>query len=221
MFNVERPSAIPPSLAKKKYNHTDVVSVLKPMFYGKCYLCERDAIQDVEVEHFDPHKSVEAKKFDWQNLFYSCSRCNSIKGAKHTNLLDCTDPKTDVFNAIILKMPSAPDDNIIVKANHADPSDRVINTVALLELCYNHTNTALRGVSRENLIEQIYNYKFIFMTARQELRKPSTGKSKKQDAVETIEAMLDVKHPFSAFWRWQYLDDSFLTENYPQLKSGF
>ena len=32
---------------------------------------------------------------------------------------------------------------------------------------------------------------------------------------EGIEAMLGVKHPFSAFWRWQYLNDSFLKQKYP------
>jgi uncharacterized protein (TIGR02646 family) len=221
MFNVTRPKDVPASLAKKIYNHVDVVNVLKPMFYGKCYLCERDEIQDVEVEHFDPHMQVETKKFDWNNLYYSCSRCNSIKSSTHKGLLDCTDPNINVFREIILKMSLATDDDVIVKASNKNPSAEVSNTVKLLELCYNSTNTVLRGVSRESLVEQMYSYMVTFINSRYLLKNPSTGKTLKNEAKEVIEVMLDVKHPFSSFWRWQYLDDNFLTTNYPELENGF
>lgn len=220
MFNVIRPVEAPAALARGEYNTHEVVRVLNKMFFGKCYLCERGSIEDVEVEHFEPHMGDEALKFDWHNLFYSCSRCNGIKSSKHKNLLDCTDENIDVFRAIKLRMPSLPDDNIIVEAADASPSIQVKNTVKLLERCYNETNTALRGVSREALVEQIYEYLLAFMQARQLLKHPSTPNSRKQEAIEIIEAMMGVKHPFSAFWRWQYLEDSFLTEEYPELKNN-
>jgi uncharacterized protein (TIGR02646 family) len=221
MFNVIRPVTVPASLAKKRYNHADVVNVLKLMFHEKCYLCERNEIQDVEVEHFKPHMSVEADKFDWNNLYYSCSRCNSIKGATHKDLLDCTDSSINVFSEIILKMSPATDDDVFVAPSKENPSNEVTKTVELLKLCYNSTNTALRGVSRESLIEQIYSFLVTFITARSLLKKPSTGKSIKNNAEEIIEAMLDDSHPFCAFWRWQYLHDSFLVANYPNLEIAF
>lgn len=223
MFNVARPSKVPNSLTKKnkEYNHTDVVSILKPMFHGKCYLCERDEIQDVEIEHFEPHMKVEAIKFDWNNLFYSCSRCNSIKSSTHINLLDCTDSSVNVYDEIICEMPSAPNADVVVKASKAKPSVETSNTVKLLNLCYNSTNTALRGVSREALMEQMFEYYCIFLKARIELTMKSNGKTIKLNAKETIEAMLEEKHPFSACWRRQYLDDSFLTTEYPELRVGF
>ena len=221
MFNVIRPIEVPACLDKKVYNHADVVSILKPMFYEKCYLCERDKIQDVEVEHFDPHMKVEAKKFDWNNLFYSCSRCNSLKSSTHKNLLNCADPSVNVFREISFKLLPALNDEVIVKATSKKPSVEETNTVTLLELCYNSENTALRAVSRESLIEQMLEYLFSFIQSRQLLRNPSTGKSIKNDAKEVIEAMLDVKHPFSAFWRWQYLNDNFLTSTYPDLENDF
>ncbi|MFT4927363.1 MAG: hypothetical protein ACI8WB_003470 [Phenylobacterium sp.] len=221
MFNVTRPATVPASLASKNYNHADVVNVLKPMFHGKCYLCERDNIQDVEVEHFKPHMSVEADKFDWDNLYYSCSRCNSIKGSTHVGLLDCADNSVDVFREIIVKMSLATNDDITIMASNPNPNAQVNRTVELLKLCYNSTNTALRGVSRESLIEQMYEHMVTFVTTRALLKKPSIGKTIRNDAKEVIEAMLDVSHPFSAFWRWQYLHDSFLKEAYPELESGF
>ena len=221
MFNVTRTAEVPEELSRGKYNGIEVVNALKLMFFGKCYLCERGDIQDVEVEHFVPHRGDEGLKFDWHNLFYSCSRCNSIKSSTHVNLLNCTDSEVDVVRAIKLRMSPAIDDDVLVEANEQNPSEQLLNTVELLNQCYNKTNTGLRGVSRESLIEQMYEYLFTFMSARRLLKSPSVGRSKKLEAKEAIEAMLDVSHPFSAFWRWQYLDDSFLREQYPELENGF
>lgn len=217
MFNVTRPSEEPASLARGEYNHPDVVSVLKQMFFSKCYLCERNDIQDVEIEHFEPHMGDMQLKLAWRNLFYSCSRCNSIKGHRHTNILDCTDDNVDVSGLIAFKMTTIPDDDIIVTAAEDNPSQAVVNTVELLHRCYNETNTASRSISREALVEQIFGYLEAFWEARKLLRDPSVGPTKKNDAKEVIEAMMQATHPFSAFWRWQYLGNSFLTNNYPEI----
>ena len=164
---------------------------------------------------------VDAKKFDWSNLYYSCSRCNSIKSSTHRDLLNCADGSIDIFREIKIKMPTAPDDDVIVEPSSNNPPQEVINTVNLLKECYNKSNTALRGVSREALIEQLYMHLATFIEARMLLRSPSTGKTIKIGAKETIEAMLTVEHPFSCFWRWQYLNDRFLTESHPDLEIGF
>ncbi|MEZ9919679.1 HNH endonuclease [Vibrio breoganii] len=221
MFNVTRTYPAPESIAKKQYNKDDVLKKLKPMFFEKCYLCERDEIQDVEVEHFVPHQSNPALKYDWENLYYSCSRCNSIKSNTHINLLDCADSKIDIGNLIRCLMPSTPDGKVKVKATSKTKCDKTQNTVTLLEKCYNLENTALRGISRENLMEQMWDHYTELLLARQILRKKKSGRTAKQAAEETIEAMLDVEHPFSIFWRYYYLNDSFLTEHYPHLKVGF
>ncbi|HHX8585405.1 TPA: HNH endonuclease [Vibrio diabolicus] len=222
MFNVTRTYPAPDSIANKQYNKDDVLKKLKPMFFEKCYLCERDDIQDVEVEHFVPHQSNRALKYDWDNLYYSCSRCNSIKSNTHINLLDCADSNIDVGKLIRCLMPSTPDGKINVEATSINNRcDRTENTVKLLEKCYNLENTALRGISREALMEQMWEHYTELLLARQVLRKKKSGRSDKKRAEETIEAMLDVKHPFSIFWRYYYLNDSFLTEHYSQLRVGF
>jgi len=220
MFNVTRTYPAPDSIARGHYNKEDVLQILKPMFFEKCYLCERDDIQDVEVEHFVPHQSNEALKYDWDNLYYSCSRCNSIKSNSHINLLDCTDSNIDVSKMIRFLIPSVPDGKVTVEATATTPCDKTNNTVALLDACYNLDNTALRGISRETLMEQMWEYFTELLIARQTLRKKNSGKTEKQNAEETIEAMLDVKHPFSIFWRYYYLSDTFLTQNYPNLRIG-
>ena len=217
MFNVIRPVDGPSCLLNGSvYNQPEVVIALKSTFHGKCYLCERNEIQDVEVEHFIPQESG-GGRMDWGNLFYSCSRCNSIKGHGHLNLLDCTDSSINVSREIRLKIFPTPDSDVLVESVSSTPRIETINTVTLLKLCYNSCNTALRGVSREALVEQVFEHMCTFINARRLLKNPSTGRSIRQGALETIEAMLDARHPFSAFWRWQYLDDSFLTTNHPEL----
>lgn len=229
MFNVTRPQSVPECLTKGKYNAKEVVDILKEMFYEKCYLCERDEIQDTEIEHLIPHEKNVQLKYDWVNLFYSCSRCNSIKSNKHKGIIDCSDSSINVFGLITCKMPSAPNDDIVVDANEDivvdanedNPSSNLTNTVNLLKECYNNKSTGLREVSREALIEQLYRHYIIFISSRMTLVKKSCGVNEKNHAKQTIEAMLKVEYPFSVFWRWHYLSDNALLKKYPELKIGF
>lgn len=221
MFNVTRTYPAPESIAKGKYNEKGVLSALKPMFLEKCYLCERDEIQDAEVEHFVPHQSDAALKYDWKNLYYSCSRCNSIKSNTHVNLLDCADNAIDVGKLISCMMPSAPSEKVTVKATSKKPTVQIENTVTLLDKCYNLENTALRGISRESLMEQMWDHYTDLLLARQILRKKKAAAMDKQRAEQVIAAMLDLDHPFSIFWRYYYLNDPFLMEKYPKLRVEF
>lgn len=221
MFNVVRTYPEPPSIAKNAYNEDDVLKKLRPMFFDKCYLCERDDIQDVEVEHFIPHTKNTALKYNWENLYYSCSRCNSIKSSTHINLLDCTNRFYDVGAMVKCLMPSTPDGDVEVSATSTTPCIQTENTVTLLKACYNLDNTALREISRETLMEDMWDHYTELLNARQVLRKKGGGRTEKKNAEEIIEVMLDVEYPFSIFWRYYYLNDSFLVQHYPQLRVGF
>jgi hypothetical protein len=220
MFNVTRPSTAPASIARNQYNKEDVLAALQPMFFDKCYLCERDEIQDVEVEHFVPHKNDEALKYDWDNLYYSCSRCNGIKSSTHINLLDCAS-SDDVGCMISCLMPSVPGGDVKVEATSAAPCVNTTNTITLLEKCYNLDNTALRSISRDSLMDHMWDNFTDLLKERQVLRNKKSGRSEKTVAAERIEAMLDVTYPFSIFWRYYYLNDDFLVQNYSHLRVGF
>ena len=70
--------------SKKKngsYREQDVIEQLANDFHEKCYICEIKPVQDPQVEHRLPHhnRSFPTRVFDWNNLFYSCSHCNSVK----------------------------------------------------------------------------------------------------------------------------------------------
>lgn len=99
MVKVERTKTPPPSLAIQKQKPSgscterDVIEQLCADFHEKCYLCEQNELQSMEVEHLLPHhngKDLE-RKFDWNNLFLSCAHCNSVKNRKEyeMNIVDC------------------------------------------------------------------------------------------------------------------------------------
>lgn len=216
MFNTVRPFPAPDCLNNEKYNTEEVVNLLHPMFYGKCYLCEQDELSDPEIEHFDPHEGDVSKKYDWNNLYYACSRCNSIKGTTHKNLLDCCS-SVDVFKAIKCVVPSIPDDPISVIAMQNIQNPQTINTVELLKRCYNEDNTALRGITKANLVEKIFSHYTDILTYRRTLREKKSTEDEINHAKGRIKAMLKVSFPFSVFWRWYVLSDSFLAKELEDL----
>lgn len=87
MIKIERSFPAPASLeieSKKvsgSYSKPDVIKQLRQDFYDKCYICELKNLQDPQVEHLLPHKNGKFpnRKFDWNNLFWSCRHCNEIK----------------------------------------------------------------------------------------------------------------------------------------------
>lgn len=99
MVKVERSFPAPESLAEEakkvtgRYDKQDVIERLKKDFHNKCYICEMKNLQDPNVEHLLPHKKGKypERKFDWENLFWSCGHCNSVKNSSKYNegIIDC------------------------------------------------------------------------------------------------------------------------------------
>ena len=99
MVKIERSFPAPESLAKEakkatgKYDRPDVIERLKRDFHNKCYICEMKELQDPNVEHLLPHKNGRylERKFDWENLFWSCGHCNGIKNNNKYDggIIDC------------------------------------------------------------------------------------------------------------------------------------
>ncbi|EPH0107510.1 hypothetical protein [Enterobacter roggenkampii] len=217
MFNVSRVAPAPACLADKVYNDPSVIAILKPMFFGKCYLCEQIDLSDPEIEHFVPHKEDDALKFDWNNLFYACGRCNSVKGARHINLLNCTDSSINVTMEIEHILPGMSTERVTIRPHYPTPSQETINTVALLDDCYNLKNTGLRGITRENLMESIFDYYYEYINARRVLITRTSLPVKVDEAIETLKIMCKNTFPFSVFWIWHFKLDTRLHELRPEV----
>jgi hypothetical protein len=176
------------------------------MFYGKCYLCE-DKVADPVVEHFIPHEGDRKKEYDWNNLYYSCHRCNNLKGTTK-ELLDCCNSSIDVSCAIKCAFPGNPNDDILVEPQ--DESIKTKNTAFLLDKCYNENNTGIRGISREALHEKLFDKYCDFINYRRILKDEDSLPSEKDDAKEHLKNMIKVTYPFSVFWQWYVISDPFL-----------
>lgn len=214
MFNTIRSADAPVCLNTARYNTKEVVDILEPMFFGKCYLCEQDELSDPEIEHFHPHEGDDSRKFDWNNLYYSCGRCNSIKSNIHKDLLDCCDPNIDIFRAIKCLLPSYPDGLVTVEASVNFTDIKTYNTVKLIERCYNEKNTALRGITRSVLMEKLFGHFTAFLINRAAIiDKRSTG-NERDHAKDKIKAMLRDDFPFSVFWKWHLINDELLSKKF-------
>lgn len=90
------------------YRSGPVYEQIKTDFQEKCYLCEDDEQTSIQIEHFEPHKDDLIKKFDWNNLFYSCGHCNGVKGARYWPLLNCTNSADQVWESIEIRFKPFP-----------------------------------------------------------------------------------------------------------------
>ena len=146
MVKIERTPTPPASLAIESqkahgiYNSEDVIFQLKQDFHSKCYLCELKDLTDIQVEHLLPHynRRIKERVFDWNNLFYACPHCNSIKKSSiyDEKILDCckVDPESLLDHIY-------QDGKVHVRAHDPSTQDEtVLRTAELLENCFEKNN---------------------------------------------------------------------------------
>lgn len=212
MVKIERTPAAPPSLAIEKargtnnYRGDDVIRQLHQDFHGKCYLCEIDKLQSIEVEHLKAHHNGNDRDrmFDWNNLFYSCAHCNRVKNRKQyeDSILDCcqTEPETCLNQEFV-------DNHVNVTA--LDPSHATQMTAQLLTECFERTNTGIRIIECQTRIEALQETMTILYRNLEAYRKEPSTKT-----LRALRGMLNRSYKFAGFTRTyvrQHIDD------YPEL----
>jgi hypothetical protein len=133
MVKINR-SPLPTSItinSAKDYRSEPVYSLLCKDFYDKCYICEDNTSTDPEVEHRTSQSNNAESKYDWNNLFLSCSHCNGIKSNKYDNIIDCT--VVDPESHLLLAVSNMKD--IVIKTNGNIPG--LQETAELLNKVYN------------------------------------------------------------------------------------
>ncbi|MCD8119239.1 MAG: hypothetical protein LUE29_07165 [Lachnospiraceae bacterium] len=148
MVKIERSYPAPESLASESqkangsYSEPDVVKRLYADFHNKCYICELDNLYDPQVEHLLPHENGKypERKYDWDNLFWSCGHCNSVKNQKKysSGILNCC--KRDPEEAMRFCLEESE-----VKVDAKDAlDDEAVLTSELVREVFNLKNTGMR-----------------------------------------------------------------------------
>lgn len=148
MVKVKRSFPAPESLAEEekktagRYDKPDVIERLKEDFNNKCYICEMKELQDPNVEHLLPHKNGKypKRKYDWANLFWSCSHCKRVKNSSKYDegILDCC--RQDPEEHLSFKLEN---DNVVVDVK--DKTDVLQKRTALLVTeTFSLKNTGMR-----------------------------------------------------------------------------
>jgi len=86
------------ALASGNYKHTDNKDALIQSNFGKCMYCESNIthIDYGDVEHIKPKSKYPQLKFDWENLGYSCTKCNrQFKNDNYDETTPFLDPYSD------------------------------------------------------------------------------------------------------------------------------
>lgn len=216
MFPVKRTNPPEGLESAKGYQAKDVVQELQKIFYDKCYLCESTRLEAPEVEHYAPKSLNGSLTNDWNNLFYSCRRCNSIKSANEAIPIDCT--KVDAYKAIIIELPNLQSKPISIESTNETGATVVElnNTVELLNKCYNESGTPYRGITQAELRRKMYEHL--------ELYYKYVAKIKKNEstydvfiAKSRLHTLLQPSYPYHAIWRRMFSSDPELLKNHSEI----
>ena len=198
MVKIERSSVAPFSLAiekakgTKNYREQDVVLQLNADFHGKCYLCEIDELQSVEVEHLRAHRGTDRDlMFDWNNLFLCCPHCNNMKNRPiyEETILDCCqeDPEKVLDQELV-------DEHVVVTAL-ADTVEAT-RTAELLTDCFEKKNTGIRILECQTRINALKTTMIVLYRALEAYKVNKTEKD-----LRVLRAMLNRSYKFAGFTR--------------------
>lgn len=96
----------PPPSVTKKYNHPKVRESLITESRKKCMYCE-SIVSHIAYEHIEHYKPKAVNKFpelsfDWDNLGWSCPKCNQNKGDFFDTTVPFISPYTDTLSKHIV-----------------------------------------------------------------------------------------------------------------------
>ncbi len=200
MVKIKRSFPAPSSLAEEakrngKYDREDVIKRLQKDFHNKCYICEMKELQDPNVEHLLPHKNGKYpdRKFDWENLFWSCGHCNGIKNnSKYDGgIIDCCKQDPEKYLSFHLN-----DNEVAVSIS--DLQDEVQKWTALLVTeVFSKRNTGMRTYTSDERLKLLQKEMNILYKQLEKLYKYPNSKI----TMRTICCLLKRESAFAAFKR--------------------
>ncbi len=214
MVKVERSFPAPQSLkieAEKKfgsYSKPDVIARLKKDFHNKCYICGLKNLQDPEIEHLLPHKDGKYphRKFDWNNLFWACGHCNSVKNKEKYDrgIIDCCEEDPEKLMSFYLM-----ENDVNVSAKTLENEKSVLTATLVYEV-FNLKNTGMREYKSEMRLQEVNKQMNLLYDNLEKIKKNPEAKV----VLRTLKALLRRESEFAAFKRAYIREHS---EQFPQL----
>jgi len=181
------------------YKCGNVLNKIESDFKKKCYICEVKEPGTINVEHFRPHMGDNNLKFDWNNLYWSCSHCNNIKSNNYGDLIDCTDLAENIEDRIKLHMKPFPMEGVEVEA--MDTNASTLSTVDLLNKTYNGS-TKLKTLESSGLRNKILYDIIDFQHYTTQYLIGGFDEDHKNLCLTHIKRHLSRASNFTAFKRW-------------------
>ena len=215
MVKIERSFPAPESLAEEakkadgRYDKQDVIERLKRDFHNKCYICEMKELQDPNVEHLLPHENGKypERKFDWENLFWSCGHCNGMKNNSkyEEGVLDCCkyDPEKYLYFGI--------DGESVEIVVMTDSDDTARRTAMLVTEVFSKKNTGMRTYTSAERMKLLQEEMNILYKQLQKLQEMPNSKV----TMRIVRSLLRRESAFAAFKRCYVRKH---TAEYPQLQ---
>lgn len=197
--------------ANGDYKCAIVLERIKNDFKNKCYVCEYKEPMAINVEHFRPHQGDINLKFDWNNLFWSCSHCNNTKLANYNNILNCTDNTHDIENKLKYIFKPFPYEQ--VQIIELDNSPETLMTRDLLTAVYNGT-TKLKTIESANLRNKLLEEIMDFQRHLCEYFKDTNSQDDKDFFLRKIRGHIHRGSNFTAFKRWIILENKKLKDEF-------
>ena len=190
MIQLQKTTTAPASLAnKKRYDDDDVKDLLAEDQYNKCYICERQRTTDFQIEHLHSQEHYPNERYNWDNLFFACSYCNTKKSSHFDNIVNPTK------EAIEEKIVQTLNYN---KADFTtnDTSETIQQTIELLNRIFNGKNR-MRDFKEERFFEEFLRKMNKFKQAINDYLSTPTPETK-----QVIKELLSIKEEFLGFKYW-------------------
>lgn len=213
MVKVERSPDAPASLAVEKekgtrnYRGEDVIVKLNEDFRGKCYLCEINDLQSVEVDHLKAHHNGRDRDrlFDWNNLFLCCAHCNGVKNMKQYEdlVLDCCQVEPEIY----LNQKLVDGHVRVEPLIHTHEAEI---TAQLLVECFEKDNTGIRTIECATRVRALQSAMTVLYKSLEKYKENPKATS----TLRALRGMLDRGYKFAGFTR-TYVRQHI--EEYPEL----
>lgn len=217
MVKIERTPIPPKSLASEaqkaygSYEEKDVVQQLKHDFHNKCYICELGNLTDPQVEHLLPHynRRLKERVFDWNNLFYACPHCNSVKNNRiyDEKILNCCmeDPELVISHIFV-------EGHVKIQPQILnDQRENVKMTADLIQNCFEKCNKGIREAGCQERVRRLSNTMNILYKTLAKLEQGDASNIE----IRALRGMLSREHEFSAFIRYYVRTN---LEKYPEFE---